>query len=175
MLLGLRDVAPGSTVAGPHQTATTQSTFVASVPSTSPTAYETITLYQETTAGGTATLALDEVIGDVDSARFARQLLSMLDADINASNCNPNGSDSVMLPGTNPPVTAVLSGGQASNGSVRSERLFASQGSRLLCLTWTSGTTINPSGAYEAPSLPALPNGSAMAQVLNTALALIPS
>ncbi len=149
--------------------------MVASVPSTSPAAYETVTLYRDISPGGTAALTLDEVIGDVGTASFARQFLSVLDADLNGPNCNPNGADTVPLPGTNPPTTATLSGGQGSNGSIRSERLFAAKGSRLLCLTWTSQLTVSPRGLSPEPILPSLPDGSTMAQVLNAALALIPT
>ena len=69
-------------------------------------------------------LTLSEVIGDVDSASFASQLLSMLDADLNGSDCNPNGTETVSLPGTSPPVAATVSGGQARSGSARGETLL---------------------------------------------------
>jgi hypothetical protein len=175
LLLSAAQLPVGASIDGPHQTSTTESTMVASVPSTSPAAYETVTLSQDTSPGGTVTLTLDEVIGDVGSVNFARQFLSALDADLNGPNCNPNGADTVSLPGSNPPTTATLSAGQGSNGSIRSERLFAAKGSRLLCLTWTSQLVVSPSGLNPEPTVPPLPDGSAMAQTLDTALALIPS
>jgi hypothetical protein len=128
-----------------------------------------------TTPGGTAALRLSEVIGDVGSATFANQLLSMLNADLNGPGCNPNGADTISLPGTNPPVSATTSGGKQRSGSELGARLFAAKGSRLLCLTWGSNVAINANGLSPEPSLPPLPDRSAMAQVLNTALALIPS
>jgi hypothetical protein len=174
-LLTATQLPAGAVIKGPHQTSTSEPKTWASVPSTSPAAYETITLYQSTSPGGAATLQLDEVIGDVGSASFASQLLSMLDADLNGPNCNPNGTDTVPLPGTSPPVSATVSGGEASSGSVRGERLFAAEGSRLLCLTWTSNVAVNASGLSPAPDLPTLPDGYAMAQALDTALAFIPN
>ena len=41
-------------------------------------AYETVTLFKDTSPGGTSHLDLDEVIGDVGSASLATDLLSML-------------------------------------------------------------------------------------------------
>ena len=172
-LLGATQLPAGSIIDGPHQTSNSGSRVWASVPTASPASYETITLYDATTPGGTATLRLDEVIGDVGSASFASQLLSMLDADLNGPDCNPNGTDTVHLPGSSPAVTATVSGGQGSSGSVRGEKLFAAQGSRLLCLTWTSNVAVNARGLSSAPNLPPLPDGSGMAQVLYNALALI--
>jgi hypothetical protein len=173
MLLGPAQLPADVSIDGPHQTSATESTMAASVPSTSPAAYETVTLYQITSPGGTAALTLDEVIGDVGSASFAGQFLSTLDAELNGPNCNPSGADTVPLPGSNPPTTATLSGGQGSNGSIRSEKLFAAKGSRLLSLTWTSQVVVSPSGLDAEPTLPTLPDGSEMSQVLNAALALI--
>jgi hypothetical protein len=172
-LLGATQLPAGSIIDGPHQTSNSGSRVWASVPTASPASYETITLYDATTPGGTATLRLDEVIGDVGSASFASQLLSMLDADLNGPDCNPNGTDTVHLPGSSPAVTATVSGGQGSSGSVRGEKLFAAQGSRLLCLTWTSNVAVNARGLSSAPNLPPLPDGPGMAQVLYNALALI--
>jgi hypothetical protein len=172
-LLTATQLPAGAIIDGPHQTANNLSKVWASVPTTSPAAYESLTLYQAKTPGGTATLMLAEVIGDVGSASFANQLLSVLDADLNGPACNPNGENTIPLPGTRPPVTATVSGGQTSNGSARAERLFAVQGSRLLCLTWTSYVAVNASGLSPTRNLPALPGGPAMAQVLNAALALI--
>jgi hypothetical protein len=174
-LLGAAQFPVGALIDGPHQTSTTGPKIWASVPSTSPAAYEDITLSSATQPGGTSTLSFDEVIGDVGSASFAGQLLAMLDSDLDGPDCNPRGTDAVALPGTSPPISAFFSSGQASSGSVRDARLFAAKGSRLLCLTWTSNVAVDASGLGPVPNLPALPDVSAMAQVLNTALALIPS
>jgi hypothetical protein len=172
----------GAVIDGPHQTSTTpaEPMTYASVPTTSPAAYENISLSQTTTPSGGAGRSLSEVIGDVASASFALQLLSMLDTDLTGPSCGSNGKpDMVLLPGTNPPVTAAVSGGQARSGSVSGARLFAAKGSRLLCLTWGSSSTYNGFGHFGAanslPNLPPLPDASEMAQVLKTALALIPN
>jgi hypothetical protein len=176
-LLGAAQLPAGGVIDGPHQTSTTpaEPKTYASVPTTSPVAYENITLSTATTSGGTAALGLSEVIGDVGSVSFANQLLSMLDADLNGPGCNPNGADTISLPGTNPPVSATSRSGKQRSGSELGARLFAAKGSRLLCLTWGSNVAVNASGLSAEPSLPPLPDGPAMAQVLNTALALIPS
>lgn len=174
-LLGAAQLPAGAVIKGPHQTTNTSPRIAASVPTTSPAAYEDVMLNTSTSPGGTATLTLSEVIGDVGSDSFASQLLSMLNADLNGPGCNPNGTDTVPLPGTNPPVSATLSHGQASSGSVQGARLFAAKGPRLLCLTWSSNVAVNASGLSPEPSLPPLPGGTAMAQILNTALNLIPA
>jgi hypothetical protein len=174
-LLTAAQLPAGAVIDGPHQTSTTQPLTYASVPTTSPAAYEDISLYHASSPGGTAGLNLMEVIGDVGSASFASQLLSMLDADLTGPSCDPNGTGTVPLPGTSPPVSAVVSGGEARSGISDGERLFAAKGSRLLCLTWGSGTAVNASGPGRGPNAPRLPDGSAMARVLTSALALIPS
>jgi hypothetical protein len=170
MLLGPADLPAGATISGPHQTTASRGKFAASVPSTSPAAYEDITLYTDTSAGGTSQLLLSEVIGDVTSVNLANQLLAMLDAEISGPHCSPGGSDTISLPGTSPSVSATRSGGQASSGSTQSERLFAAQGSRLLCLTWTSSTANSAAGLSAEPTPQALPDAYEMTQVLNTAL-----
>ena len=150
-LLTSAQLSAGAVIDGPHQTSTTPAepmTF-ASVPTTSPAAYENISLSQTTTPGGGAGRGLSEVIGDVASASFASQLLSMLNADLAGPSCGSNGKpDMVPLPGTNPPVIAAVSGGQARSGSVSGARLFAAKGSRLLCLTWGSSSTYNGFGHF---------------------------
>jgi hypothetical protein len=172
-LLSAAQLPAGAVIDGPHQTSNTPPMIYASVPTTSPAAYENITLFTATTPGGTAALRLSEVIGDVGSANYASQLLSILDADLNGPGCNPNGADTISLPGTNPHVSATSSGGKQRSGSEFGARLFAAKGSRLLCLTWGSNVAVNASGLSPEPILPPLPDGSRMAQVLNTALALI--
>ena len=79
-LLGAAQLPAGAVIDGPHQTSNTAAKVYASVPTTSPAAYENITLRTATKSGGTAYLGLSEVIGDVGSASFAGQWLSMLDA-----------------------------------------------------------------------------------------------
>ncbi len=170
LLLAAADVPSGTLTHGPDQTSTSDPTMAASVPSTSPAAYETITLDEDDAPGGTATLTLAEVVGDVGSPTLAAQMLTKLDAAVIGPHCSP-ASDVVILPGFDPPVTVAISGGQASSGSVRSERLFTAQGSRLLCLTWTSDVAVNASGVDPEPALPALPDTGTMSQELTTALA----
>ena len=176
-LLSAAQLPAGATIDGPHQTSNTPPKLYASVPTTSPAAYENITLHTATTSAGAAGLGLSEVIGDVGSASFASQLLSMLDADLNGSGCHANGKDIIPLPRTSPPVSATLSAGTQRGRSELGARLFAAKGSRLVCLTWGSSVSVAGSGDIPGrlPRLPPLPDKSAMAQVLNTALALLPS
>jgi hypothetical protein len=176
-LLSRAQLPARAIIDGPHQTSITPPKIYASVPTSSPAAYENITLHTATTSAGAAGLGLSEVIGDVGSASFASQLLAMLDADLNGPGCNANGRDVVPLPGTSPPVSATLSGGSQRGRSERGARLFAAKGSRLVCLTWGSDVSVAGSGDTPGrlPRLPPLPGKTAMAQVLNTALALIPS
>ena len=176
-LLSAAQLPAGAIIDGPHRTSNTPPKIYASVPTTSPAAYENITLYTASAPAGAAGLELSEVIGDVGSASFASQLLSMLDADLNGPDCNANGKDIVPLPGTSPPVSATLSAGTQRGRSELGARLFAAKGSRLVCLAWGSSVSVAGSGdiAGRLPRLPPLPDKSAMAQVLNTALALIPS
>jgi hypothetical protein len=176
-LLSAAQLPAAAIIDGPHQTSNTPPKIYASVPTTSPAAYENITLYTATTLAGAAGLELSEVIGDVGSASFASQLLSMLDADLNGPGCNANGKDIVPLPGTSSPVSATLSAGTQRGRSELGARLFAAKGSRLICLAWGSSVSVAGSGDIPGhlPRLPPLPDKFAMAQVLNTALALIPS
>ena len=134
-------------------------------------AHETVTLFKDTSPGGTSHLDLDEVIGDVGSASLATQLLSMLNTDLKAPTCSPNGSEPILLPGSSPQVTAAVASGEASSGAIRTAKLFAAQGSELLCLTWTSQTELNATGANPEPMLPSLPDALTMAKVLDAALA----
>jgi hypothetical protein len=178
-LLAAAQLPAGAVVDDPQQTSSTVSRTYASVPTTSPAAYEGITLLAGTTTpgGSGGGLGLNEVIGDVGSVGLARPLLSELDADMTGPNCNSSNRQTIPLPGTSPPVSATIMGGESRAGSVLGERLFAAKGSRLLCLTWNSGNTVNGSGpGNSSPPNPApLPDASEMAQVLNAALALIPS
>ncbi len=181
-LLTSAQLPAGAVIDGPHQTSTTpaEPTTYASVPTTSPAAYENISLSHSTTPSGGAGQGLSEVIGDVASPSFASQLLSMLDDDLTGPSCGSNGKpDMVPLPGTSPPVSAAVSGGQARSGTLSGARLFAAKGSRLLCLTWGSSSTYNGFGhfgsATSLPKLPPLPDASEMARVLKSALALIPN
>ena len=176
-LLSSAQLPARAIIDGPHQTSITPPKIYASVPTSSPAAYENITLHTATTSAGAAGLGLSEVIGDVGSASFASQLLAMLDVDLNGPGCNANGRDVVPLPGTSPPVSATLSGGSQRGRSERGARLFAAKGSLLVCLTWGSDVSVAGSGDTPGrlPRLPPLPGKTAMAQVLNTALALIPS
>jgi hypothetical protein len=168
MLLGAADLPSGATLDGPHRTSPTVTPTWASVPTTSPAAYETVTLSRVTSPGGTARLTFEEVIGDVGSLALAGQLLAQVNAGLDAPTCKPSAT--VQIPGTDPMVTATLSGGEASSGSLRSERLFAAVGSRMLCLTWSSQVQIDSSGLNPVPTLPALPGTGAVAQVLRAAL-----
>jgi hypothetical protein len=168
MLLGAADLPSGATIDGPHLTSPTVAPTWASVPTTSPAAYETFTLSQVTSPAGTARLTFEEVIGDVGSPALAGQLLAQLNTGLDAPSCNTSAT--VQIPGTDPIVTATLSGGEASSGSLRSERLFATVGSRMLCLTWTSQVQIDASGFNPEPALPALPGTGAVAQILRAAL-----
>ena len=176
-LLSAAQLPAGAAIDGPHQTSNTPPKIYASVPTSSPAAYENISLYAASTPAGTAGVSLSEVIGDVGSASFASQLLSVLDADLNGPGCNASGKDIVPLPGTSPPVSATVSGGTQRGRSEFGARLFAAKGSRLVCLTWGSDVSVNGSGDVRGrvPRLPPLPDRSAMALVLNSALALIPS
>lgn len=175
-LLSAAQLPAGAIIDGPHQTSSTPPIY-ASVPTTSPAAYENISLSGASTRAGTADVSLSEVIGDVGSASFASQLLSMLDVDLNGPGCNPSGEDMVLLPGTSPPVSATLSAGTQRGRSELGARLFAAKGSRLVCLTWGSGVSVRGSGDVPGrlPPLPPLPDKSEMARVLNSALALIPT
>jgi hypothetical protein len=176
-LLGAAQLPAGAVIDGPHQTSNTPPQIYASVPTTSPAAYENITLSTASTPAGTAGVSLSEVIGDVGSTSYASQLLSMLDADLNGPGCNASRRDVVPLPGTSPPVSATFSGGTQRGRAEFGARLFAAKGSRLICLTWGAGVSIKGSGDVSGrlPRLPPLPDKSAMAQVLNTALTLIHS
>lgn len=176
-LLSAAQLPAGAVIDGPHQTSNTPPKIYASVPTSSPAAYENISLSATSTPAGTAGVSLSEVIGDVGSASFASQLLSVLDADLNGPGCNASGNDVVPLPGTNPPVSATISSGAQRGRSEFGARLFAAKGSRLVCLTWGSDVSVNGSGDVQGrvPRLPPLPDKSAMARVLNSALALIPS
>lgn len=173
-LLSAAELPKAALIDGPHRTSNTPPKIYASVPTTSPAAYETITLYSAKTPGGMAALNLSEVIGDVGSASFASQWLAKLNADLSGPGCNPGGSNSIPLPGTNPPVNATTSGGTQRSGRELGAKLFAMKGSRLLCLTWESFVSINASGSGDLPNLPPLPDGPEMARVLTNALALIP-
>jgi hypothetical protein len=177
-LLTAAQLPAGVVIDGPHHTSTTpgQPMTYASVPTTSPAAYENISLSHTSTAGGGALRGLSEVIGDVGSATFANQLLSVLDADLAGPTCGSDGRpDMVPLPGTIPPVSAAVSGGTQRSGSESGAKLFAAKGSRLICLTWSSSSTYNGFGPPKSvPNLPPLPDASEIAQVLKSALALIP-
>jgi hypothetical protein len=149
----------------------------ASVPTTTPAAYENITLSTDTTPAGSAALRLSEVIGDLGSASLASQWLSMLDAELNGRNCNAGRHDIVPLPGTSPPVSATFSGGTQRGRSEAGAKLFAAKGTRLVCLTWGSDVSVNGSGDVSGrlPRALPLPDKSAMARVLKATLALIPA
>jgi hypothetical protein len=142
MLLSAADLPSGATIDGPHRTSPTVIPTWASVPT--------------------------EVIGDVGSPMLAEQLLAQLNSDLDGPMCTP--SETVEIPGTNPTIAATLSGGDASSGGLRSERLFAAVGSRMICLTWTSQVQLDSSGLNPEPALPALPSTGTVAQVLGTAL-----
>jgi hypothetical protein len=176
-LLTAAQLPAKAVIDGPHETSDTQSSIYTSVPTTSPAAYENITLYTASTPAGSANLALSEVIGDVGSASFASQLVSTLDGDLNGPGCNASEKDIVPLPGTSPPVSATLSAGAQRGRTESGARLFAAKGSRLVCLTWGDGSSVNEGGDVPGrlPRVPPLPDAAAMAQGLNTALALIPS
>jgi hypothetical protein len=175
-LLAAAQLPAKAVVDGPHQTTDTPPVY-ASVPTTSPAAYENISLYSATTPSGSAFMGLREVIGDVGSASFASQLLSMLDTDLNGPGCNTSEKDIVPLPGTSPPVSATLSSGSQRGRYESDATLFAAKGSRLIYLSWGSGVNVSPSAlgwGKGLPHLPPPPDASAMAHVLKTALALIP-
>ena len=169
-LLSAAQLPAGAVIDGPHQTSDTPPKIYASVPTSSPAAYETISLFAASTPAGTAGVSLSEVIGDVGSASFASQLLAGLDADLNGPGCNASGKDIVPLPGTSPPVSATVSSGTQRGRSEFGARLFAVKGSRLVCLTWGSDVSVNGSGDVRGrvPRLPPPPDKSAMARVLNS-------
>jgi len=176
-LLGAKQLPAKAVIDGPHQTAVTPPVY-ASVPTTSPAAFENITLYSATTNTGSGTasafMALKEVIGDVGSTNFASQLLPALDADLNGPGCYTQ-HDIVPLPGTSPPVSAIRSSGAQRGHAALLETLFAAKGSRLIYLSWSSDVGANPPDVTPFLShLPPLPDAAAMARELKTALALIP-
>jgi hypothetical protein len=166
-LLVAADLPAGAVLDGPHQTSTHEAVQWASVPSTGPAAYETATVVSETEPGGNASVTLDEVVGDVGSSALAAHLLSKLDAEVDGPGCNPGGAETLSLPGTS--VTATVSGGETSEGTVRGAQLFAARGPRLLSLRWTSGVQVNPAGLRPVPAQPALPGAAAMAATLRAA------
>jgi hypothetical protein len=178
-LLTAAQLQAGAVINGPHQTSTTpaEPETYASVPTTSPAAYENITLHGATTPAGTAVVGLSEVIGDVGSSSFASQWLSMLNADLNGPGCNASGKDVVPLPGTNPPVSATFGTGAQRGRTEFGVTLFAAKGSRLVYLSWGSDVSVNGGGDVPGrlPRLPPRPDKSEVAQVVNTALARIPS
>ncbi len=175
-LLGAKQLPAKAVIDGPHQTAVTPPVY-ASVPTTSPAAFENITLYSATTNTGSGTasafMALKEVIGDVGSTNFASQLLPALDADLNGPGCYTQ-HDIVPLPGASPPVSAIRFSG-AQRGRVElGETLFAAKGSRLVCLSWSGQVYGTPGWGSLLAHFPPLPDAAAMARDLKTALALIP-
>lgn len=170
-LLTASDLPPGAAVDGPHETSTRSSTTFASVPTTTPAAYETATLYHDDLPGGSALVEVSEVIGDVGSASLATELLSTLETDLNSPACNLEGSQLVALPDIQPPITVTVTGGASSAGAIQSARLFTVRGSELICLTWTSQSVLNAAGEPPKPSLPALPDSAAMSRVVEAALA----
>ena len=176
-LLSTAQLSGGTIVDKPQRTSKTQP-VTASVPTTSPTASETIGLSGSTKPGGSTDVQFKEVIGDVGSSSSASQWISMLNADRNAPGCNANPKEVDPLPGTNPPVSATFSGSSQRGRIDIDARLFAAKGSRLVSLEWSGGISLPSSGAAGPkgfPGLPHLPDNSEMAQVLNAALARIPN
>lgn len=174
LLLTIRQIRGAVSFDGPHRTAVNGAPTMASVPSTTPAAYETATLARVTTAGGTSQLALQEVVGNVGPVARAGHLLSILDSALASAGCNPNGTAPVPAPGTVPPLTATVTGGQASSGGTRQARRFAARGADLLCLTWSSTSARGAAGTATAPALVPLPSGPTMAGVARSALSRLP-